>query len=115
MMLLPSYCLSTFVEMSPMSSLRWFRGSPVAAEPHLCPPRRGWQRTSKRRVMCGHSTRSCGAARAIDVGDPMGMDGLFGKAKEELSEHKDVVDGAIDKAEAFATVSYTHLRAHETD
>ncbi len=32
----------------------------------------------------------------------MGIDGLFDKAKEELSEHKDVVDGAIDKAEAFA-------------
>ena len=32
----------------------------------------------------------------------MGLDGLFDKAKEELSQHKDMVDGAIDKAEAFA-------------
>lgn len=32
----------------------------------------------------------------------MGIDDLLGKAKDALADHKDAVDGAIDKAEAFA-------------
>ena len=32
----------------------------------------------------------------------MGIDDLLGKAKDAIADHQDAVDGAIDKAEAFA-------------